>query len=47
VWDLPALADLDRLSDAELSAALEGSAMQRAEVSGLRRNITVALENAS
>jgi epoxyqueuosine reductase len=47
VWDLPALADLDRLSDAELEAALEGSAMQRARPAGLRRNLRVALENTS
>jgi epoxyqueuosine reductase len=47
VWDLPALADLDRLSDAELETALEGSAMQRARPAGLRRNLRVALENTS
>jgi hypothetical protein len=33
------------MSDAELGAALEGSAMRRAKVSGLRRNIDVVLRN--
>jgi epoxyqueuosine reductase len=44
-WDLPALADLARLSAADLQAALRGSAMRRARPDGLRRNVAAALEN--
>lgn len=46
VWDLPALVDLQQLTDDELHEALRGSAMRRARPAGLRRNIAVALENA-
>jgi epoxyqueuosine reductase len=46
-WDLPALADLERMSDAELRAALKGSAMRRAKPEGIRRNVAIALENAA
>lgn len=45
-WNLPALADLARLPDEDLRAALRGSAMRRAKPAGLRRNIAIALENA-
>ena len=34
------------MSDQELTAALRGSAMQRAKVSGLRRNVAIAQRNA-
>jgi epoxyqueuosine reductase len=44
-WDLPALVDLDRMSEADLQMALRGSAMRRARPAGLRRNVAVALEN--
>ena len=33
------------MSDDELRRAMRGSAMQRTKVSGLRRNLSVALEN--
>jgi epoxyqueuosine reductase len=43
--DRPRIAELSRRSDDELRAALKGSAMKRAGVRRLRRNIGVALEN--
>jgi epoxyqueuosine reductase len=45
VWDGPDAQSLAGMSDAELGAALVGSAMSRAKVSGLRRNIDVVLRN--
>jgi epoxyqueuosine reductase len=45
VWDGPDAKSLAGMSDSELGAALEGSAMRRAKVSGLRRNIDVVLRN--
>jgi epoxyqueuosine reductase len=45
-WDMRTTLELARMSDAELAAAMRGSAMQRAKVGGLRRNIGVTLENA-
>jgi epoxyqueuosine reductase len=42
----PGLAALWRRSDAELAAALRGSAMTRSKVAGLRRNLAVAIANA-
>ncbi|PWT80009.1 MAG: tRNA epoxyqueuosine(34) reductase QueG [Blastocatellia bacterium] len=47
VWDLSSVTALSTLSDAELEKALSGSAMQRAKVTGLRRNISIACENAA
>jgi epoxyqueuosine reductase len=44
-WDRVDLLTLLRRSDDELAAALEGSAMQRAEVRGLRRNVAAARAN--
>jgi epoxyqueuosine reductase len=44
--DGPALADLWRRTDAELGALLADSAMSRAGVRGLRRNLAVAIGNA-
>ncbi len=44
-WDLPALVDLLQMPEGELAGALEGSAMNRAKVAGLRRNIGIAAEN--
>jgi epoxyqueuosine reductase len=44
-WDMPALVDLLHKPDDELLAALKGSPMKRAKVSGLRRNIDVATAN--
>jgi epoxyqueuosine reductase len=45
-WDLPALVDLDAMSDAQLDESLRGSAMARAKSSGIRRNVRIAVENA-
>jgi epoxyqueuosine reductase len=46
-WDRPALDALDAMSDEEMRRALAGSAMKRAKIEGLRRNIAVGLRNAS
>ena len=43
--DQPRLADLWRRSDGSLAALLERSAMSRARLTGLRRNVAVALGN--
>jgi epoxyqueuosine reductase len=45
--DAPRLVDLWRKSDAELAEALTGSAMTRAPIESLRRNLAVALGNAT
>jgi len=44
-FDAPQLADLWRRPDADLRAALKGSAMTRAGVKRLRRNLAVAMGN--
>ena len=44
--DAPRLVDLWRKSDAELAEALTGSAMTRAPLTSLRRNLAIALGNA-
>jgi epoxyqueuosine reductase len=44
VWDRADVETLVEMSDQELAGALERSAMRRARVSGLRRNLAVALE---
>jgi epoxyqueuosine reductase len=44
-WDRVDLLTLARRTDEDLNAALRGSAMQRAGVQGLRRNVAVALTN--
>ena len=46
-WDQRRLVDLLQMTDDELERALESSAMQRAKPAGLRRNIAIAVENAS
>ena len=43
--DLPRLIDLWCRSDAELRTLLKGSAMTRAKLTGLRRNLAVAIVN--
>jgi epoxyqueuosine reductase len=43
--DLPRLVDLWRRPDADLRALLKGSAMTRAKLVGLRRNLAVAIGN--
>ena len=45
--DLPALVDLWRLPDADLRRLIKGSPMTRAKLTGLRRNLAVALGNGS
>ena len=45
IWDGRSVDELSGASDAELRDAMRGSAMTRAKVSGLRRNLAVALEN--
>lgn len=45
-WDMKTIVELSRLSDVQLGAALRGSAMRRAKLDGLRRNLMVAAENA-
>jgi epoxyqueuosine reductase len=45
-WDRVDLLTLAGRSDEELAGALRGSAMSRAKIEGLRRNVRVALENA-
>jgi epoxyqueuosine reductase len=47
VWDAPAFADLERLTDDQLCDGLRGSSMRRAKVDGLRRNIAAARQNAA
>jgi epoxyqueuosine reductase len=47
VWDSVSVDALSRLSDGQLADALQGSAMSRAKVAGLRRNLAVAAQNAS
>jgi epoxyqueuosine reductase len=46
-WDAPSITQLEQLTDEALGAALRGSPMKRAKVSGLRRNIDVVRRNAS
>jgi epoxyqueuosine reductase len=43
--DLPRLVDLWQRSDSELRALVKGSAMTRAKLTGLRRNLAVAIGN--
>jgi epoxyqueuosine reductase len=43
--DLPALVELWRRPDAELRRLVKGSAMTRAQITGLRRNLAVAIGN--
>jgi epoxyqueuosine reductase len=45
-WDAVEIASLAARSDDDLAGALAGSAMERAKVRGLRRNIEIALRNA-
>ena len=44
-FDTPKLVDLWRRSDDELRTAVKGSAMTRAKLTGLRRNLAVAIGN--
>ena len=45
--DMPRLADLWRRTDGVLAALVKGSAMTRAKLTGLRRNLAVAVGNSS
>ena len=47
IWDLPSLAALSTLDDEALDEGLRGSAMRRAKAAGVRRNVGVALRNAT
>ncbi len=47
LFDRPRVLQLWRRSDDELKAALSGSAMSRATIEGLRRNLAVALGNSN
>lgn len=44
-WDLRSLVDLRHTSDDDLRRSLEGSAMKRARLEGLRRNLEAATKN--
>jgi len=46
LWDRPSVTGLSATSDEELTSALKSSAMSRAKVTGLRRNLQVASRNA-
>ena len=46
LWEQPALRELHQRSDDELEEGLRGSAMDRAGVGGLRRNLAQAIANA-
>jgi len=46
-WDGASIAALASADDDELAQALRGSAMRRTKVRGLRRNLAIALRNAS
>jgi len=45
-WDMRTIVELARMSDDEIRTAMRGSAMQRARVAGLRRNIETARDHA-
>jgi len=45
MWDGTDVGTLSKMTDEELSVLLRGSAMRRTKVSGLRRNLQVALRN--
>jgi epoxyqueuosine reductase len=45
MWDLRRVGELCDTTDPDLQIALRGSAMKRAKLSGLRRNLAVAAEN--
>jgi epoxyqueuosine reductase len=45
VWDRRSVSDLDRAGDDELREGLKRSAMKRAKLEGVRRNIAVAVSN--
>jgi len=45
IWKDVTIADLGQRSDDELAAAMRGSPMRRTKVSGLRRNVAVAMRN--
>jgi epoxyqueuosine reductase len=46
LWTSPSVGELAALTADELSAALEGSAMSRARVKGIQRNVRLAASNA-
>ena len=46
-WDRPKLVDLLQMGDEALQTALRRSPMKRAKISGMKRNVAIAAENAS
>ncbi len=44
-WDQRGIVELAEMSDRDLGDAMRGSAMRRAKVGGLRRNVAAALQN--
>ena len=46
VWDRTAVQTLAAMTDDQLGDALQGSAMRRTKISGLRRNLDIAIKNA-
>ena len=45
-WDMRTTRELAQMSDGDLAAAMRGSAMSRAKMAGLRRNVSIAHRNA-
>ncbi len=45
VWDRTTVQTLAAMTDDELAGALQGSAMRRTKISGLRRNLEIAIRN--
>jgi len=45
VWDGTTVQTLAAMTDDELAGALQGSAMRRTKISGLRRNLDIAIRN--
>jgi epoxyqueuosine reductase len=45
LWDARTVAELNAASDPEIRDGLRGSAMSRAKLSGMRRNLAVAMQN--
>jgi epoxyqueuosine reductase len=46
-WDMRTVVELGQASDGDLQEAFRGSPIARTEVSGLRRNVAIAVENSA